>query len=395
MLIGVGTGSLISISLGAGRRDDAEKCLGQAVALFVLMYAVLVPPAFYYMDDILNALGGLPETIPYARKYLEVILAFNIVQHLSFGLNHSMRAEGFPKHALATLLIGAILNTALDPFFIFERFWIFPGLGWGIRGAAVATVLAQAVSSVWVLAHFMSPKSACRLRRANLRVHPRLAWRVAGIGLSVFSIQFIASIVGVVFNRNFRHYAGSDAESALLMATMNTIQIISLLLFMPIFGLTQGMQPIVGYNHGAQNTARVRDAYYLTLKCAVAVGVSGALFCWLGAPLLAWIFAPKPELADLRAKIPHYLRVMTLAMPVVGFSITTSNYFQSTGKVATALFMSWMRQVIVLLPMLIILPRFLGVEGIWYSAPVSDFASFCVALCFFFHERRRLLIVEQ
>ena len=396
VLIGVGSGALISISLGRGARGDAEKCLGQAVALFLLMYALLVPPAFYFMDGLLRALGGNAETIPFAKQYLQIILACNLVQHLSFGLNNSIRAEGFPGRALATLLIGAVLNAILDPFFIFDRFLNvggfagFRGLNLGIRGAAWATVLSQCVSTAWVLAHFLSPRSACRLRWANLRIHPQLALRMAGIGLSGFSIQFIASIVGAVFNRSFRAYTATDAECALLMATMNTIQMITMLLFMPIFGLTQGMQPIVGYNYGAESYRRVRRAYHITLRAAVCVGVFGALVCWLGADGLAWIFAPKPELAELRAKIPHYLRVMTIALPVVGFSITTSNYFQSIGKIKMALLMSWMRQVIILLPTLLILPRLIGVEGIWYSAPASDFCSCGVALLFFLRERRHL-----
>jgi len=389
MLIGAGTGALISISLGRGDRADAEKCLGQAVALFLLMYVALAPPALYYLDDLLNALGGTPDMVPHARDYLQIILAGNIVQHLSFGLNQSIRAEGFPMRALSTLLIGAILNIVIDPFFIFPEF-----LGWGVRGAAVATLVSQGASSVWVLAHFLSPHSACRLRLKNIRIHPALAWRVAGIGLTPFSIQFIAGIVAATFNLSFRHYL-DEAMCNLHIAAMGTISMITLLFFMPMFGLTHGMQPVAGYNFGAKNYERLRDAYYLTLKVAVAIGVAGALACWVFAPQLARLFAPKPEHAELREIIPRYLRVVTLASPVVGFSITTSQYFQSIGKIRTALIMSWLRQVIVLLPTLLILPRFIGFEGIWYSSPASDFASFCVALVFFCHERRRLRALIQ
>jgi putative MATE family efflux protein len=383
MLVGSGTAALISISLGAGRRDDAEKCLGQAVALFLLIYVVFSPAALCFLDDILVALGGTEKMLPYARQYLRVILACNLVQHLGFGLNHAMRAEGFPKRALAAMLIGAALNAILDPIFIFPRF-----LDRGIRGAAEATILSQCVGTAWVLSHFLSPRSACRLRLKNIRVHPALAWRVAGIGLSPFFIQFVASIVGVTFNRSFLHYGGGKCE--LYMAAMGTILNITMLLFMPVFGLVHGMQPVVGYNHGAKNHERVRAAYLLTLKAAAVVGACGFMVCWAGAPWLALFFAPRPEHAELREIIPRFLRIMTLGFPVVGFSITTSNYFQSTGKITTALAMSLLRQVIILLPVLLVLPRFIGVAGIWWSTPVSDYASFCVASAFCWRELGRL-----
>ena len=385
MLVGIGTGALISISLGRGQREDAEKCLGQAVALFFLMYAVLSPLAFVFMDEILNALGAKPDMLPYAKQYLTIILAGNIVQHLSFGLNNAIRAEGFPGRALATQLIGAGLNIIVDPFLIFPEF-----LNLGVRGAAWGAVISQSVSAAWVLAHFMSPKSACRLRWKNIRIHPPLALKMAGIGLAPFTTQFVASIVLAVFNLSFRHYADDNCE--LYIATMGTVQAITMLFFMPVFGLTHALQPIVGYNYGAHNYERVRHAYNLTLKVAIAFGICGALFCWLGAQPLAHLFAPKnnPQLAELRAILPHYLRVMTLIFPVVGFSITTSQYFMSIGKTALALATTLLRQVVFLLPALLILPRFFGIEGIWYATPVSDFGSLAVALILFCHEQKHL-----
>ncbi len=387
MLIGIGTATLISLSLGRGSREDAEKCLGQAVALFIALYLILPPIAFIYMDDLLHLLGGTEAMIPYARQYLQIILATNIVQHLSFGLNNSMRAEGFPGRALATLLIGAVLNAILDPLFIFPEFF-----GWGIRGAAVATAISQTVSTVWVLAHFLSPRSAARLRWKNIRIHPPLALRMMGIGLAPFAMQFIASLIAAAFNRSFRIYA-DPAECSLAMAAMGTIQVVTMLLIMPMFGLTQGMQPIVGYNYAALQYDRVRRTFKLALVSGLVIGVTGALFCWTCAPLLANLFAPADRLPELHAVIPHYLRVMTLAFPVVGFSITTGQYFLSIGKVAMSMTMSLMRQVIFLLPALLILPRFFGVEGIWYSAPVSDFLSFAVAIVCFFHEQRHLRVL--
>jgi len=383
MLVGIGTGALISISLGKGRRDDAEKCLGQAVALFFAMYAILTPLALVFLDKILLALGATPEMLPHGRQYLQIILAGNLFMHLSFGLNAAIRAEGFPGRALATQVIGAVINIVIDPFLIWPEF-----LGWGVRGAAAGAVISQAVSAAWVLAHFMSPRSACRLRLRNIRIHATLALKMAGIGLAPFCTQFVASIIGVVFNWSFNHYA--PGNSGLYIAAMGTIQAITMLFFMPVFGLTHGLQPIVGYNYGAKNYARVREAYFLTLKVALALGVCGALFCWLGAPLLATLYAPSEILTELKEILPRYLRVMTLVFPVVGFSITTSQYFMSIGKTAIALTQTLLRQVIILLPALVILPRFFGIEGIWYATPVSDFGSFCVAFIFFMRERKHL-----
>lgn len=385
MLVGIGTGTLISMSLGRGAREEAEKYLGQAVGLFLLMYAVLPPLAFWFMDPLLVLIGGTPEIMPHAKQYLQIILAANIVQHLSFGLNNSMRAEGYPGRALATILIGAVLNAILDPFFIFPEF-----LGWGVRGAAIATALSQTVSSVWVLAHFLSPRSAARLRWRNIRIHPALAWKMLGIGLSPFTVQIIGSLIVAVFNISFKHYAGADA-CATYIAAMGIIQSINMILIMPIFGVTQGMQPILGYNYAAGAYARVKRAYRLALVAAIAIGAGGTLFTWVFARPISELFIPdetgSQALYDI---LPHYLRVTMFAFPVVGFSITTSQYFLAIGRSGIAIATTLLRQVIVLLPALLILPVFLGIPGIWYSAPFSDIISFLIALCVFLHERKRL-----
>ncbi|MBV1821632.1 MATE family efflux transporter, partial [Coprococcus sp. MSK.21.13] len=253
MLIGIGSSTMISIKLGEKKKDEAERILGNALVLIILISICLSIIGLIFLDDILKIFGASQETLPYARDYMKYIMAGALLQNIGFGMNNIIRAEGNPKIAMATMLIGAIINTILDPIFIF----VFK---MGIKGAAIATIFAQTVSSIWVLYYFFSGKSTLKIKRENLSLHKGTIKTIMSIGISPFSMQIAASLVTTILNKNLLTYGGDLAVGA-----MGIINSISMLFFMPMFGINQGMQPIIGYNYGAKQYKRVRK----TLKLAI------------------------------------------------------------------------------------------------------------------------------
>jgi putative MATE family efflux protein len=380
MLVGIGSGALVSIRLGQGRHDEAEQVLGQAVALFCALFAVLPAIALATLDATLLHFGGTATSIPYARDYLSVILYGNLFTHISFGMSHLMRAEGSAKRAMKAMLLGGVANLLLDPLFIF-------GFGLGIRGAAWATVLSMMLSSLYVLRHFTGTHCIVRLRLRNIRIRPRLAFEALSIGLSPFFMQLVASAVFVVFTRTIRPHAPDEVQALNATAAIGIVNGIALLLLMPIFGLSQGVQPIIGFNYGAQRFDRVREAYWLAAKVATLFCTIGTVVVQVAAP---WIVRAFTRDASLLLLAVPALRRMTLAFPVNGVPIMTGTYFQSVGRPRTAILLSLLRQALVLIPLLLLLPRWFGLSGIWYAMPASDFCAAVIVAFVIFHEMRRL-----
>ena len=247
MLVGLGSTALISIRLGEGRREEAEKIMSNALGLLIIIALVGTTAGILFLDPVLRLLGASEAVLPYARDYLSIILYGAIFQAVSFGLNHMIRAQGSPKIAMATMLIGAITNTILDPIFIF-------GFGWGVKGAAIATIISQAVSAVWVLSYFLRGKSQLRLNlRGIYRIELSNVLQIASIGFAPFAMQLASSVQNLILNQSLLRYGGDLAISA-----MSIVFSINTLVLMPIFGINQGAQPILGYNYGAKQYQRVR-----------------------------------------------------------------------------------------------------------------------------------------
>lgn len=358
MLFGFGATSLISIKLGERKKEEAERILGNGTALLIISSIILTVLGLVYLDPLLQLCGASETVLPYAREYVRIILLGTVFASLGFGMNNFIRAEGNPKMAMLTMIIGAVLNIILDPIFIFV-------FGWGLQGAAWATVISQMVSGAWVLYYFLSKKSSLDLRWPNLRLHAGFVGRIMAVGAAPFAMHLAASLLNVIMNKSLTFYGGDVA-----VAGMGIIHSVATMILMPIFGLNQGAQPIIGFNYGAGNFTRVKEALRLAVLAATVVVCIGfvAIEVW-PAQLIALFNARDKELIDFGA---YALRVFLIALPVIGFQVVGSSYFQAVGKPRQAMILTLSRQVLILIPLLLVLPRFYGLDGILYAGPISD-----------------------
>lgn len=362
MLIGLGATSLISIRLGEGRKEEAEQIMSNAFVMLVINAALLSFLGLMFLDPLIRILGASEAVLPYSRDYLSIILWGSVFQSVGFGMNHMIRAQGSPKVAMATMLIGAITNTVLDPVFIF-------GFGWGIKGAALATVISQIVSCTWVLSYFLRGKSHLRLDLGKARrIEFRVVLQIMSIGFAPFAMQLAASVLNLILNQSLAHYGGDLAISAMgVVSSINTI------FLMPIFGINQGVQPIIGFNYGAKKYERVKEALRLAIFGATTLVTLGFISTRLFPTQFISLFSRNdPELMAFGLKA---MKIVMIMFPVVGFQIVGANYFQAVGKPKKAAVLSLSRQVLLLIPALLILPRFFGLNGVFYALPVSDAGS--------------------
>ncbi|KNF07771.1 MATE efflux family protein [Gottschalkia purinilytica] len=359
MLIGFGATSLISIKLGEGKQDEAESILGNAFTLMIIFPLVLTAVGLFFLDDILVLFGASKNVLPYAEQYLSIILIGAVFQTIGFGMNNFIRSEGNPKVAMGTMLVGAIINTILDPILISV-------VGLGIKGAALATILAQLASAIWVLYYFFSGNSLLKVRKPYLKLKSKLVSNILALGSAQFAIQLANSLIILLFNRALIRHGGDLAISA-----YGIINSISTMILMPIFGINQGSQPIVGYNYGARKYDRVKKTLKLSITGATIIVLIGFAVSMLFPEQLVSLFSKgNKELTKLAS---NGMRLFFLMYPVIGFQIVASNYFQATGKPKQALFLSMSRQVIVLIPAILILPNIFGLNGIWAAGPTADF----------------------
>ena len=376
MTIGHGSATMISICLGAGRREAAEKFLGQAVFLFGVFYAVVAAAALSFMPQILTFFGATPKILPDACAYYSIIIGGLIFDKISFGVNNLVRAEGRPVVAMATILIGGATNVFLDWLFLVK--W-----NWGVRGAAIATVIAQACASAWVIGYYFSGRNFLKIRLRNFRAFPRLLRQMASAGSPSFIIQAFAALSVSVFVVQARSYG---SESAL--AVIGVCTTVTTFLFLPIVGLSMGVQPIVGYNWGAKNFKRVRRAFSRALWAATAVCAAGFALAELfpGAIFELFLGSDSPLLSTGEGA----LRLMVAGMAFIGANIVASGYFQATKRPAVSIFVTTLRQIIFLVPAMLLLPRILGLDGLWASFPIGDISAFFATLFFIVREMRSL-----
>ncbi|MDD2480744.1 MAG: MATE family efflux transporter [Lutispora sp.] len=375
MLIGIGANSLISIRLGQKRKEDAELILGNAMVAMVVIALSLSILGLVFMNPLLRVFGASESVMPYAQDYLSIVLYGAIFQIIGMGMNNFIRGEGNPKIAMVTMLIGAILNTILDPIFIFV-------FRWGIKGAALATILSQAVSGTWVLYYFFYGNSLLKVRKANLRVKPEILRSIIAIGLAPFSMQLAASVLIIFMNKGLTEYGGDIAVSA-----MGVINNIAMLFMMTVFGINQGAQPIIGFNYGAKKYDRVKTTLKYAIGAATTVVTIGFILTRLFPTQIIGIFSDDPQLIELGAK---GLKRFLIFWPIVGFQVVSSSYFQAVGKAKQSMFLSLSRQVIILIPMIIILPKFLGLIGLFTAGPVADLVSSILTAIFLFYELKHL-----
>lgn len=360
-LVGVGASTLVSILLGQKNYVTANKVLPNVVTLNVVLGALFGGLFLAFLKPVLFFFGASEAIYPFARDYMVIILAGFIVTHLYFGLNGMIRATGNPKLAMGLTLFTVISNAILDPIFIF-------GLGLGVKGAAIATVICQTLSLIYSLVYFSSGKNVIHFGKRIFGFSSKIARTSMGIGLGPFLMNTAACLVAMFINQQLRKYGGDLAIGA-----YGIINRISFMFIMIIMGLNQGMQPIASYNYGAGKGRRVKEVYWLCVKWATLVCiVAFIVFELLPGPAAA-MFTNDPELKGLAV---HGMRRMNVMFPIIGFQIISTNLFQCLGMVKKSVFLSLSRQLIFLLPALYLLPLAFGIEGVWLSYPVSDVLAF-------------------
>lgn len=373
MLVGAGSASRISIFLGMGDKDAAEKIVGNAFILSILFSGITIILLSVFLDPLLLLVGATEHTFPYAHEFLRYYLPGSIFSTMCFGFNNMMRASGYPMKAMITMLMSVVANIILAPIFIF----IF---GWGMRGAALATIISMFISLVFVMHHFLNRTSMLRLRPVNFRLDKQIVKAIVSIGLSPFFIQLASATVVFLIIHSLQRYGGDLAIGAYNIANK-----LVMIIIMIIVGLTQGMQPIVGYNYGARNMARVREAVNYTTKIGIIIGVVGFVIGVFLPEIVVKPFNPSPELEKAASNALHIITVM---LPLVGFQVVITNFFQCIGMAGKSIFLSLTRQFLFLIPALFTLPHFLGLNGVWASIPVADFiAAVLTAIMFIWQIR--------
>lgn len=355
--VGVGASTFISVKLGQKDYDTAKHILGNTMTLNLIMGLGVGLVCLLFLDPILRFFGASDQTIPYARDYMVIILLGNVITHMYFGLNAVLRAAGKPKHAMSATIFTVVLNTLLDPLFIYT-------FGLGIKGAAYATVLAQSMALIWQLYIFSRPKELLHFKRGTFRLQSSIIRNIIAIGLSPFSMNVCACIVVILINNSMVHYGSDLAVGAYGIA--NKVAFIFVMINM---GVNQGMQPIAGYNYGAMRYDRLMKVVKYSIIAATAIMTTGFIIAMTIPGTCARLFTTDPTLIDLSAKGIRYIMV---AFPVVGYQMVVSNFFQSIGKAKISIVLSLSRQLLILLPLLLVLPTMFGINGVWVSMPVSD-----------------------
>lgn len=380
ILIGLGAATNASLSLGRKQKEEAERFLGTSIFFGFVVSIILMTVILFNLDWLVKVLGGSERTGIYATQYLRILALGFPAAVVGYVTNASIRSDGNPKMAMATLLIGAITNIVLDPIFIFY-------FKMGVRGAAWATIISQYLSGIWALYYFTSKFSGMKLYMKNLKLDFNKIKNIASLGSAPFAIQMGASVVNYTYNSTLKVYGGDTAIGA-----MAIVQAVITFICMPIFGINQGLQPILGYNYGAKLYSRVREALFKAIFAATVLCVFDFLAVQFLSKYFINIFTQEKELVRI-ASIG--LRIQTFMLPIVGFQIISSIYFQAIGKPRMSFFMSLTRQIIVLIPCILIMSKMFGVGGIWFAGPTADFIATVVTFIFIKMELKHLKELEE
>lgn len=373
-LVGIGASTQLSIKMGQNDQKSALLILGNVIILNTLIGLAYTAICLPLLDQILFFFGASGNTIGYARSYMLIILAGNVITHVYLGLNDMLRASGYPGRAMAIMLTAVVLNCILNGIFIF-------GFGWGIAGAAWATVIAQVVAMGLELKHFLNKKSFIHFTRSTIRLKKTIVKGILSIGMAPFLMYVCSSVIVILINKSLMQHGGD-----LYIGGYSIVNRIAMLFVMIVMGLNQGMQPIVGYNFGARKFDRVTKTLKYVVCCAVTVTTTGFLVCQLFPQFITKLFTDDAELIAISS---HGLRIVLAMFPFVGFQMVTSNFFQSIGMAPKAIFLSLTRQLLFLVPFLLILPDFYGPDGVWMSMPMADAAATTLAAILLWKQFRK------
>lgn len=375
-LVGVGASTLVAIKLGEKDYNTAGRILGNVVLLNLLLGLLVMAVGLIWMEPILYAFGASDATISYAREYMEIILIGNVLTHIYFGLNSMLRSMGHPRTSMVATIVAVFVNIVLDPIFIF-------GLDMGVRGAAVATLISQAIATLWQMTIFLNPKEIIHFHRGIWRLDAAITKRSLSIGLSPFLMNIAHCFVIIILNNQFKTFGGDMA-----LASYGVINRFVFVFAMIVMGLNQGMQPIVGYNYGARQYDRMLRAFELTAICATAV--MGCVFL-LGEFVPRWMVLLFTHDMDLLSQTISPMRIVVSSMLLVGFQMVAGNFFTSIGMAGKSIFLSLTRQVLFLIPLALVMPMLFDdpILGVWWSIPVSDSLSAIVATVMIMVQVRR------
>lgn len=375
ILFGVGGATLFSIKLGEKKQEEAENALGNAFVLLIISGIIFIILGQIFLRPLLTLFGASEVVLPYSTEYMRVIFFGAVFQVVSMGMNNFIRADGNPKIAMLTMFLGAGINTLLDPLFIYV-------FRMGMTGAALATILAQLISATWVVSYFFSKKSRSKLRLKYMKLKPSFITKITSLGLPGFSLQLANSLMNVILNKSLLIYGGDIAVSG--MGIINSLQTI---LLMPIIGLNQGVQPIISFNYGARKYGRVKTAVKLAIIAATAAVITGYIVTRMFPEQMIALFNRDPELLKFGS---YALITWFLCLPVIGFQIISANFFQAIGRYKSAMFLTLTRQVILLIPAIIIFPRYWGLNGLLHAAPFADFFSALLTGIWFYYGIKNL-----
>lgn len=380
-LVGVGAATLVSMRLGQRDYETAQRVLGNVVMLNLIVGISFGFIALIFLDPILYFFGASEATIGYAREYMQIILLGNVVTHMYLGLNAVLRASGHPRKAMYATIFTVIVNAILDPIFI----WVF---GWGIGGAAVATVLAQVLALVWQFRILMNKNELLHLRRGIYRLKGKIVRDIFAIGMSPFLMNLAACFIVILINKGLKEYGGD-----LNIGAYGIVNRLGFFFVMIVFGVTQGMQPIAGYNFGARQYGRVLEVLKLAIIGATCITTMGFVIGVFAPRLAVSLFTNDQELIRLASE---GMRIVFFCFPIIGFQMVTTNFFQSLGMAGKAIFLSLTRQLLFLMPGLIFLPPFFdrytewsGSWGVWCSMPISDLCASVVAALMLAYQLKR------
>ena len=381
-LVGVGASSLLAIYLGEKDYDRANRVLGNVIVMNIVLSAIVMTVGLIWLDPILMAFGASEDTLLYAHEYMEIILYGNILTHIYFGLNALLRSAGHPRFSMTATIVAVVINIILDPIFIF-------GLEMGVRGAALATVISQAVAVVWQLTKFMDKNELVRFHRGIWRLNRHITSRTLAIGMSPFLYNIAHCFVVIIINNQLKNFGGD-----LAIASYGVINRLTFVFAMMVMGLNQGMQPIAGYNYGAKQYDRMLRSFYLT--CIYATGVMGIVFV-LGEffpEQMTRMFTHDPMLINQTIRP---MRIICSSMLIIGFQMVTGNLFTSIGKAGKAIFLSLTRQVLYLIPLALWMPTLFAdpLDGVWWSIPVSDSLSAVTAVIVLIAARKSVHLEES
>ena len=363
MLVGVGSATNVSIKLGQGKKEDAQDIIGTGMLLSVILGISLTIMGLIFSEQILKLFGASDTTLYYAKSYTDIIIIGTTFSIMAMFFNNTIRGDGNPKLSATIMAVGCFTNIVLDALFIFK-------FNMGIKGAATATIISQAVTAIWGLSYYLRKKSNLEFNPSTVKLNKNATKCIFAIGVSPFAIQLAASLVQVISNQSLKTYGGDLAIGA-----MATISSISMIFLMPSFGISQGMQPIVGFNYGAKKYDRAKKALKISLLASTGIFVIGSIIIKVAPQVLVGMFNDDQQLMAITI---NGLKKYTITLPILSIAIIGTNYIQSIGKAKISISLSLLRQCIFLIPLMMILPKFLGLNGVWYAQPVADIISIVI-----------------